>query len=504
MAKSWKMSKKEMLDLLADGPKICEAYNSIECQHKLPANTHKDVKKAIAIARKFNNEVLRPMYLEMDLKCMEDHDYVPWEFVKKAGDWGLYTLFVPRIFGGQHLSFVALFPFIEEIASVCSGLGHIIFVHYLGIATLFPSFNARLMNIVMRDVRKSEKEGTPRLLDLVITEPSAGTDVQEPILFDHARVETIAKKVDGGYVFNGKKIFISNGHLSHWHIVMGYEDRKRTAETMVQAVIQNGTKGFSFGAKEKKMGNLASTASELIFDECFVPDKWISFAGSQPFAAKSKKGSRWITHTFVDYVVSSSRAGVGAIATGVGRSAYERALDYARHKQTNGDLLINQQWAQIILTDMYRNVNMSRTLYMENNYADMISGLFKLLNKKPVVYIQKLPEWYFKLISPILRMNIMTWFFRKYYYDWYTEEERNCSTGWGSIAKYSCSDFGLVNANLALDLMGADGLRHDKAAEKCFRDVKLQQIYESTNQINQMNIFCSLIGYNLPEVEFFK
>lgn len=504
MTKPWKMSNREMLNLLSMGPKISEAYNSIECQHRLPRSTHKDVKKAIALARKFNNEVLRPVYLEMDLKCMEDHDYLPWEFLKKAGDWGLYSLFIPKLFGGQNISFVALFPFIEEISSVCPGLGHIIFVHYLGIATLFPSCNARILNLVLRDIRKSEKEGTPRLLDLVITEPGAGTDVQEPVLFDRARVETIAKKVDGGYIFNGRKIFISNGHLSYWHIVMGYEDRKKTAETLIQAVIANGTKGFSFGAREKKMGTLASTASELIFEDCFVPDKWISFSGNERGIAKSKKGSRWMIHTFVDYVVSSSRAGVGAIATGTGRCSYEHALEYARNKQTNGELLINQQWAQIILTDMYRNVNMSRTVYMENSYADMLSGLFKLLFMKPVIYFQKLPGWYFTVISPVLRMSFVTWFLRKYYYDWYTDEERNVVTGWGSIAKYTCSDIGVINANLALDLMGVDGLRHDHGAEKCFRDVKLQQIYESTNQINQMNVFCSLVGNNMPEVEFFK
>ena len=52
--------------------------------------------------------------------------------------------------------------------------------------------------------------------------------------------------------------------------------------------------------------------------------------------------------------------------------------------------------------------------------------------------------------------------------------------------------------------MGADGLRHEFGAEKCFRDVKLQQIYESTNQINQMNTFYCLVGSNIPEVEYFK
>jgi acyl-CoA dehydrogenase len=503
--KPWKIRKKEKLVLLSQGPKIWEAYNGLECQHRLAKGVHKDVETAIAIARKFNNEVLSPIYLDTDIKCMEDHDYIAWDFLKKAGEWGLYSLFIPKIFGGTGLNFLGMYPFIEEISSVCSGLGHIIFVHYLGLATIFPSFNVKIINRVLRDVVKSEKEGTPRLLDLVITEPEAGTDVQEPLLLDKGRVGTIANKVEGGYVINGRKIFISNGHLSYWHIVMCCEDKKNQAETFVQCVIPNGTKGFSFGTHEKKMGHLASTASELLFEDCFVPDEWMTIVCQDPSVKNSKKGIRWTVHSMIDYVVSSSRAGVGAIGTGIGRGAYEIALEYARKKEVAGRLLINHQWAQIILADMYRNVNMSRLTYMESAYTDMLSGLFKLLSKKPIHYaLSILPKWYFTLLSPLLNLRFVTCLFRKYYYDLYTDEERDASSGWASIAKYTCTDIGVINTNLALDLMGADGLRHDHGAEKCYRDVKLTQIYESTNQINQMNLFCCLVGNRMPEVEFFK
>ncbi|HOD14490.1 MAG TPA: acyl-CoA dehydrogenase family protein [Spirochaetota bacterium] len=503
--KPLRIGRKEKLHLLEQGPKIWEAFNGLECQHRLAKSTHKDVKKAIAIARKFNNEVIRPIYLEMDLKCMEDHDYLAWDFLKKAGEWGLFSLFIPKIFGGSGLNFLGMYPFIEEIASVCSGLGHIIFVHYLGLATLFPSFNSKILNKVLRDVPKSEKKGEPHLLDLVITEPDAGTDVQEPLLLDRGRIGTIAKKVDGGYVINGRKIFISNGHFSYWHIVMCSEDKKNPAETFIQCVIPNGSKGFSFGTREKKMGHLASTASELLFEDCFVPNDWMSIVCQSPDMINSKKGIRWTVHSMIDYVVSSSRAGVGAIGTGIARGAYEAAMSYARKKNVGGELLVNQQWAQIILTDMYRNVNMGRAIYMESAYTDMLQGLFKLLAKKPIHYFLTLmPKWYFSLISPLLSLKLVTRLFRKYYYDWYTDEERDASSGWASIAKYTCTDIGVANANLALDLMGADGLRHDHGAEKCYRDVKLTQIYESTNQVNQMNLFCCLVGNHMPEVEFFK
>jgi hypothetical protein len=142
---------------------------------------------------------------------------------------------------------------------------------------------------------------------------------------------------------------------------------------------------------------------------------------------------------------------------------------------------------------------------MESANAMAISGIFKLLFVKPLYYYLKImPRWFFKLISPIFKLKIATSLLRLVYFHGFTNEERNATSGWASFCKYTCSDIGVVNTNLALDLMGADGIRHDSGAEKCFRDIKLQQIYESTNQVNQMNLFYCLVANKLPEVEFFK
>jgi hypothetical protein len=144
-------------------------------------------------------------------------------------------------------------------------------------------------------------------------------------------------------------------------------------------------------------------------------------------------------------------------------------------------------------------------MYMESAYVNLLNSIYKFMYKKPIYYLTKYtPRSFFSLMQPILKTDLMTYMFRKYYYDWYTVEERNISSGWASLAKYSCSDIGLVNTNLALDLMGSDGLRHENGAEKFFRDIKLQQIYESTNQINQMNAFYCMIGNAYPEIQYYK
>ncbi len=503
--KPWKIGRRERAALLEQGPTIREVFNGLECQHRLPAGAHREVAEAIAIARKFTREVIRPIALDTDLRCMRDHNYLPLEFVKKAAEWGLFTLFIPKIFGGKGMSFLAVYPFMEEISAGCAGLGHVIAVHYCGAATLFPSMNARIIRKVFADVAKSERAGDPHLLTIVVTEPESGTDVQEPLLIHNARPGSSVRRVEGGYVLNGKKIFISNGHLSYWHIANFIEDKGSKTDSWIQFAIPNGTPGFSFGAHEKKMGQFACVASELLFDECFVPDSLVTIRTQDPEFRDSRKGARWVCHTITDHVTGGTRTGTAAISTGIARDAYERALAYARTKQVGGAPLIDRQWAQIILADMYRNVNLSRIMYLEAAFALTLSGLFKLLFKKPVYgVIRWLPRWYFSLIAPLLDLRIATRFLRWYYYDGYPTEERNVASGWGSACKYTCSDLGLANANLALDLMGADGLRHENGAEKCFRDVKLQQIYESTNQINQLNMFYCMVAHACPEVELFK
>ena len=197
---------------------------------------------------------------------------------------------------------------------------------------------------------------------------------------------------------------------------------------------------------------------------------------------------------------------MGAIGTGIARGAYETAMEYARKKKVGGELLINHQWAQIILTDMYRNVNMSRTIYMESAYTDMLQRPVQAPGQKadPVLSRHHAAVVLHADIAgaepgarhPATSENTTT--------TGTPTSERDASSGWASIAKYTCTDMGVINANLALDLMGVDGLRHDHGAEKCYRDVKLTQIYESTNQVNQMNLFCCLVGNHMPEVEFFK
>jgi alkylation response protein AidB-like acyl-CoA dehydrogenase len=78
-----------------------ESLFSLRAMTKLPKGMLKETQKAVAIARRFNEEVIRPHALEVDLQTHADQEYLPWDLVKKANEWGLYTMFIPKLFGGQ-------------------------------------------------------------------------------------------------------------------------------------------------------------------------------------------------------------------------------------------------------------------------------------------------------------------------------------------------------------------------------------------------------------------
>ena len=115
----------------------------------------------MALARKFNREVVAPRVLELDRKKQEDHDFLPWDVVKKANKWGFFTMWLPRFFGGHGYNYHSLFFFLEEIASECVAISNLIGAHYLGACAIFCVWNIRVANEIFRDVAKGEKPGFP-------------------------------------------------------------------------------------------------------------------------------------------------------------------------------------------------------------------------------------------------------------------------------------------------------------------------------------------------------
>jgi len=500
------MERPNRCSLLEEYPAFDDIYCSLKALRRMPKAVIGESRKAVELARRFNREVVRPRALELDLRKQEDPDHLPWDLVEEADRWGLYTMFIPRIFGGGGFNFPALSCVLEELASGCTGIANLVGVHYLGVATLCSSWNIRLMNRVMRDTVNGHRGGRPCLISLAITEPDAGTDVEEVELVRKAKVSCHAEKVKGGYLVNGRKIFISNGHLSTWHMLIAYEDLKHPETTTVMLAVRNGMPGFSFGRQEHKMGQKACPASELIFEDCFVPDENVCFDVKQAASGVTPEEVEKTVMQVIDYVVSGSRAGVGAFGTGVARGAFEEALRFAAGTEVDGKLLVNHEWAQCLLAEMYKNVAVSRLTYVETNYANSLYGMFKALNYRPVFYLLKmLPRPVIdRALQPLLELPAVTRLFRRIYFDWQPSAFTRRTSGWASLCKFAATDAGVRNCQLALEMMGRAGLRHEGRAEKHLRDSKLLQIYEGTNQLNRLNLFKCLIARSVPQARVFE
>ncbi len=494
-------------------PNLEDMTVSLQALGRLPRGMVKETRKALDHARRFVDEVVRPRALELDRLLQEDPLHLPWDLVEEANRWGLYTMFLPRLFGGKGYNLPALSYVLEELASACTGIANLVGVHYLGVATLTASWNVRLMNRIMRETVEGERNGRPCLISLAITEPEAGTDVEEVELLKRARVTCRAERVRGGYVVNGRKIFISNGHLSTWHMLVAYEDLEHPEKGTVMLAVRTGTKGFSFGRVEHKMGQKACPASELVFEDCFIPDENVCFDPS--YLRKMERASSYLgglrrdlegyTAQVIHYVVSTSRAGVGGFATGVARGAFQEALRFALQTELGGRRLIEHEWARCVLAEMYKNVALARLSYVETNYANSLYGMFRILLWKPTYYLMKLmPQVFFdRVLQPVLRWEGTTHLFRWLMMEGQKDEEIQRTSGWASLSKFAASDFGLRNCQLALELMGRSGVRHEMAVEKHLRDSKLLQIYEGTNQLNRLNLFHCLVARDFPELRTF-
>ena len=498
------ISAREVRDYLSKDLPFDDMSLSQQAISKQPSAMLAETRQVVALARKFNEQVVRPHALSLDITMQRDPDHLPWEFVKKANEWGLYSLWIPKLFGGKGYNLPSIASFLEEIASECLAMANLIGVHYLGFAVAVSSWNARLVRRLCRDTLDGEKNGKPSLMSLALTEPGAGTDIEETDLMDKGTVTCHARKVEGGYLVNGTKVFISSGHLSRWHMLIAFTDLKKPSESSVMLAAETGTPGFSFGRTEKKMGQKACPASELVFDNCFIPEENALYSAEQ---GRSLKRSLSETNMqIIDFYFAASRAAVGAFGIGAARGAYREALVFAVNEKLGNVPLIQHEWVQGLLAEMYKNVAVARYAYIEANYATGMHGMYRLIQQKHLYYLTRFTPKFLidRLVIPLLDHDLVTRMLRKISFDMQTDRQIGLTSGLASMAKFTGTDAGIKNCHLAMELMGQAGLRHDRRVEKYLRDAKLLQIYEGTNQLNRLNLFKCLIARDIPQVKMFE
>jgi butyryl-CoA dehydrogenase len=266
----------------------------------------------------------------------DDHDgKFRMEIFKGLGEYGVTGVTLPEEYGGAGLTYLDYVLVLEEIAKTS--------VPY----AVTVSVSSMVQTILKDYGTKTQKEKhLPALTSgeeigaFALSESHAGSDA--------ANLKTTAKKVDGGYVLNGTKMWITSGGIAKTYIVMARTGGEG-AKGVSAFIVRDGDKGFSFGKAEKKMGWKTSPTRELVFENCFVPEENILLGEGQGF--KVAMGG-----------LDRGRVAIGAIGVGCAQRALDESIKYSLTRQQFKQPIFDFQGLQFMLSDMATEIEASRLL----------------------------------------------------------------------------------------------------------------------------------------------
>jgi hypothetical protein len=255
-----------------------------------------------------------------------------------------------------------------------------------------------------------------------LTEAEAGSDA--------AATRTTATRDGSGWILNGTKTFITHGRLGGVLVVMAATDRARGHRGISAFIIERGTPGLSAGRKEDKLGMRASETSEVILEDCRLPDEARLGAVGEGFVNALQ-------------VLDAGRIGIAALAVGLAQGAYEAARGYARERRQFGQPIGSFQAIQWKLADSATRIEAARLLTYRAAYL---------------------------------------------------KDRGRRTTRESAMAKLFSSEIAVRAAEDGVQIHGGYGFVKDYPAEKYFRDVKLTTIGEGTSEIQRLVIARQLLA----------
>jgi len=465
--------------LHSDTPDLLESLPALGKLKKRNPSYIKRAEEAQKVARRFAGKEMLPRVLKTDKKCSEDPRWFDWELWRKANNEKLNISPIPEKLGGLGWSALANAIMVEELASVClAGASNITFNTFGLLGALVECRTGIILKIIrmMVDAQKREK---PLFWSWAITEPGAGTDMEEETGMKKMRPSTRADKVSGGYRINGAKCFITNGSLASFVIASVPTDPSQPLESMATFLIPAASEGFSVGRVERKSGQKASQTAELFFDNLFVSEEnmW-------------EPPGRGLRHT--REILSVTRGYIGVAALGIARGALEHCFQYASRKTIKQHRLIDEEWVQIEIADMAKDIMALRNQCYNFAIALDTYHAWQLFDRIPVKAALKALPGNFLLGDKIQAIadnrivsNIGSWYKHRLVSDEAVEK----FVKYGSATKVAGTDLAVRISSKVLDIVGLEGMSHEFSMEKYFRDAKVTQIYEGTNQANRIDIF---------------
>lgn len=248
---------------------------------------------------------------------------------------------------------------------------------------------------------------------------------------DASNLRTKAEKVAGGYIINGEKTFITNGKRASWVVVFATVDPRLGRSGHRAFVVEKDTPGFTVTRIVEKMGLRANETAELLFEDCFVPEDNL-LGGESFYTDNNRIGSFETAMATFD----STRPIVAAMATGIARAAYEYTLE-----------VIQQNYPKSI----------------QHHYTYSLQG--RLAEMEQAIDAARLLTWEAAWKADQGRPN--------------AQEAAICKAFAGKMALEVCSR--------CLEIIGPISVENN-LVEKWYRDVKVFDIFEGTNEIQQLVI----------------
>nr|WP_291668203.1 acyl-CoA dehydrogenase family protein [Bosea sp. (in: a-proteobacteria)] len=246
---------------------------------------------------------------------------------------------------------------------------------------------------------------------------------------DLSNVRTTARETAEGYVIDGGKLWIHNAPVADLGFVLASTDPAAGHRGMSIFLVDLHAPGVSRGPKEHKMGQRASQVGALTFDGVTVPRE----------ALLGPKGRGF--HIMMS-VLEKGRVGIASLAVGIAQAGLEAALGYARDRRQFGKPILDNQGLQWLLADMAKDIAAARALV--ERAALLID------HEKP-------------------------------------------ATSASSMAKCFASDMAVAQTANAVQVFGGSGYIRGFEVERLYRDAKITQIYEGTNQIQRTIIARELV-----------
>jgi alkylation response protein AidB-like acyl-CoA dehydrogenase len=380
------------------------------------------------LAHEFARREIRPVAAEYD-----EREEMPWPVLEKAARVGLLSYGLPEEYGGGGVTDgivgVTNFLVTEELAWGCAA-----------IATEIGSSSYAAGPILAFGSEEQKRRYLPRFCDpeavrlgaLCLTEPQAGSDI--------AAIATTARRTGEGWILDGRKQFITNGGIADVHVVFAQVPENGGTAAFI---VEGGTPGLTMGRKERKLGMRASHTAEVVLEDCLVPlenrlENRFETGLSAGTPASERSGGELSGAATALTLLQYSRMTFAAAAIGLARAAFEYARDYALERTTFGVPIAHHQMIAGKLAQMAMEIEAARALLWRAGWL--------ALSGRPLALAE------------------------------------------GSMAKCMAADVAVRTCEEAVQILGGHGYVRDHPVEKWYRDAKLYQIWEGTNEIQRLVI----------------